>query len=123
MSNRRVYYEQEKNRLKELMIVLHSAIIKSPYIISLKGTEINLSIAYGVCLKFIKNILKENDEVDYVKVEDIMDFIKRTVLYPMTDKTGIDGNKFDMVMKEIETILRNCKYIPEFDKKQIRREK
>ena len=60
MSNRRVYYEQEKNRLKELMIVLHSAIIKSPYIISLKGTEINLSIAYGVCLKFIKNILKES---------------------------------------------------------------
>ena len=57
MSNRRVYYEQKKNRLKELMIVLHSAIVKSPYIISLKGTEINLSIAYGVCLKFIKNIL------------------------------------------------------------------
>ena len=82
-----------------------------------------MSIAYGVCLKFIKNILKENDEVDYVKVEDIMDFIKRTVLYPMTDKTGIDGNKFDMGMKEIETILRNCKYISEFDKKQIRREK
>ena len=123
MNSRRAYYEQEKNTLKELMIELHSIIVKSPYIISLKGTEINLSIAYGVCLKFIKNILKENDEVDYVKVEDIINFTERTVLYPMIDKSSIDGNKFDMVIKDIETVLRKCKYVSEFDRKQIRREK
>ncbi len=106
MSNRRAYYEQEKNTLKELMIELHSIIIKSPYIVSIKGTEVNVSIAYGVCLKFIKNILKENDEIDYVKVEDIINFTKRTALYPMIDKSSIDGNKFDMVIKDIETVLR-----------------
>lgn len=123
MSNRRAYYEQEKNTLKELMIELHSIIIKSPYIVSIKGTEVNVSIAYGVCLKFIKNILKENEEVDYVKVEDIINFTKRTALYPMIDKSSIDGNKFDMVIKDIETVLRKCKYVSEFDRKQIRREK
>ncbi len=123
MSNRRAYYEQEKNTLKELMIELHSIIIKSPYIVSIKGTEVNVSIAYGVCLKFIKNILKENDEIDYVKVEDIINFTKRTALYPMIDKSSIDGNKFDMVIKDIETVLRKCKYVSEFDRKQIRREK
>lgn len=123
MSSRRAYYEQEKNTLKELMIKLHSIIIKSPYIASIKGTEVNVSIAYGVCLKFIKNILKENDEVDYVKVEDIINFTKRTVLYPMIDKSNIDGNKFDIVIKDIETVLRKCKYVSEFDRKQIRREK
>ncbi len=123
MSNRRAYYEQEKNTLKELMIELHSIIIKSPYIVSIKGTEVNVSIAYGVCLKFIKNILKENEEVDYVKVEDIINFTKRTALYPMIDKSSIDGNKFDMVIKDIETVLRKCKYVSEFDRKQIRRKK
>lgn len=123
MSSRRAYYEQEKNRLKDLMIELHSIIVKSPYIVSIKGTEVNVSIAYGVCLKFIKNILKENDEVDYVKVEDIINFTKRTALYPMIDKSSIDGNKFDMVIKNIETVLRKCKYVSEFDRKQIRREK
>ena len=105
------------------MIELHSIIVKSPHIVSIKGTEINVSIAYGVCLKFVKNILKENDEVDYVKVEDIINFTERTVLYPMIDKSSIDGNKFDMVIKDIETVLRKCKYVSEFDRKQIRREK
>ncbi|WP_373080203.1 hypothetical protein [Fusobacterium varium] len=123
MNSRRAYYEQEKNTLKELMIELHSIIVKSPHIVSIKGTEINVSIAYGVCLKFVKNILKENDEVDYVKVEDIINFTERTVLYPMIDKSSIDGNKFDMVIKDIETVLRKCKYVSEFDRKQIRREK
>ena len=123
MNSRRAYYEQEKNTLKELMIELHSIIVKYPHIISIKGTEINVSIAYGVCLKFVKNILKENDEVDYVKVEDIINFTERTVLYPMIDKSSIDGNKFDMVIKDIETVLRKCKYVSEFDRKQIRREK
>lgn len=123
MSSRRAYYEQEKNNLKELMIALHSIIIQSPYIASVKGAEVNVSIAYGVCLKFIKNILKENDEVDYVKVEDIIDFTKRTAFYPMMDKSSIDGKKFDMVIKDIETILRNCKYISEAGRKQARREK
>lgn len=64
-----------------------------------------------------KNILKENDEIDYVKVEDIMDFTMRTVLYPMTDKNSIDGNKFDIVIKDIETVLKRCKYMSEFDRK------
>lgn len=123
MNSRRAYYEQEKSTLKELMIKLHSIIVKSPYIISIKGTEINISIAYGVCLKFIKNILKENDEIDYIKIEEIINFVKRTVLYPMTDKRSIDGNKFDMIIKDIEIILRKCEYISKLTKKQIRREK
>ena len=74
-------------------------------------------------LKFIKNILKEDDEVDYIKVVDIIDFVKRTALYPMVDKSSIDEKKFDIVIKDIETILKNCKYISEFSQKQIRREK
>lgn len=123
MSTRREYYEKEKSKLKELMITLHSIIIKSPYAVSVKGAEVIVSIAYGVCLKFIKNILKENDEVDYIKVVDVIDFVKRTALYPMVDKSNIDEKKFDIVIKDIETILKNCKYISEFSQKQIRREK
>lgn len=123
MSTRREYYEKEKNKLKEFMITLHSIIIKSPYVVSIKGAEVNVSIAYGVCLKFIKNILKENDDVDYIRIEDIVNFVKRTALYPMTDKSSIDGKKFDMVIKNIEMVLKNCKYISELGRKQIRREK